>query len=63
VTGYLGYFVLNAIWRNYYNRPPSSGEEDVILIAVGLSTALYLLGIALAYLSILNVTDYKVRRS
>jgi hypothetical protein len=62
-TGYLGYFVLNAIWRTYYNRPPSSAEENVILIAVGLSAALYMIGVALAYLSILNVTDYKVRRS
>jgi len=62
-TGYLGYFVLNAIWRSYYNRPPSSGEENVVLIAVSLSAALYLIGVALAYLSILRVTDYKVQRS
>jgi hypothetical protein len=62
-TGYLGYFVLNAIWRTYYYRPPSSAEENVVLIAVGLSAALYMIGVALAYLSILNVTDYKVRRS
>jgi hypothetical protein len=62
-TGYLGYFVLNTIWRNYYNRPPSSGEENIVLIAVGLSAVLYLVGVALAYLSILNVTSYKVRRS
>ncbi len=63
VTGYLGYFALNAIWRTYYSVPPTSGEKNVVLIAVSLSAALYLIGVVLAYLSILRVTDYKVPRS
>jgi hypothetical protein len=62
MTGYVGYFVLNLIWRSYYNRPPSPGEENVVLIGVGLSAALYLIGALIAYLSILRVTLYKVQR-
>jgi len=34
-----------------------------VVIAVGLSAALYLVGVVLAYLSILHVTDYKAQRS
>ena len=62
VTGYLGYFILNAIWGTYYSVPPTFKETNVVVIAVGLSAALYLIGVVLAYLSILHVTDYKVRR-
>jgi hypothetical protein len=62
VTGYLGYFMLNAIWGTYYSVPPTFRETNVVVIAVGLSAALYLIGVVLAYLSILHVTDYKVQR-
>jgi len=27
VTGYLGYFILNAIWGTYYSLPPTLGEK------------------------------------
>jgi hypothetical protein len=63
VTGYLGYFMLNAIWGTYYKVPPTLGEKNVVVIAVGLSAALYLIGVVLAYLSIFHITDYKVQRS
>ena len=62
VTGYLGYFILNTIWGTYYSVPPTFRETNVVVIAVGLSAALYLIGVVLAYLSILHVTDYKVQR-
>jgi hypothetical protein len=42
--------------------PPTFKETNVVVIAVGLSAALYLIGVVLAYLSILHVTDYKVPR-
>ena len=62
MTGYLGYFILNAIWGTYYSVPPTFKETNVVVIAVGLSAALYLIGVVLAYLSIFHVTDYKVPR-
>ena len=62
VTGYLGYFILNAIWGTYYSVPPTFKETNVVVVAVGLSAALYLIGVVLAYLSILHFTYYKVQR-
>ena len=62
VTGYIGNFALNAIWQTYYSAPPTAGEKNVVLIAVGLSAALYLIGVMLAYLSIWHVTGLKDQR-
>lgn len=61
VAGYFGYFALNTIWRSFHEAQPV--RENVWLIGFGLSGAIYVVGVALAYLSILHVTDYKVRRS
>jgi len=38
------------------------GETTLRNAALWLSAALYLIGVVLAYLSILHVTDYKVKR-
>jgi hypothetical protein len=57
LTGYVGHFVVNAIWPSLYDTP------NVWLIAQGLSVALYLIGVVLAYLSIRHVTDFKIARA
>jgi hypothetical protein len=58
VIGFVGYYGLNTHWPSYNAR-----SENLWLIALGLSAAVYLIGVALAYLSILHVTDHKFRHS
>ena len=62
LTGYVGYFVVNAIWRSFYYVPIKAGK-NVWLIAQGLSILLYLIGVVLAYLSICHVTQFGLERS
>jgi hypothetical protein len=62
LTGYVGYFVVNAIWPSFYYTPVPIGK-NVWLIAQGLSLTLYLIGVVLAYMSIRHVTDFQVARS
>ena len=62
LTGYIGYFVVNAIWPSFYYTPIKAGK-NVWLIAQGLSILLYLIGVALAYMSIRHVTEFRVQRS
>jgi len=61
VVGYLGYYALNTIGRSFYEG--QRVRENVWLIGLGLSGAIYVVGVALAYISILHVTDCKIRRS
>ena len=60
LTGYIGYFVINAIWPPFYYMPIKAG--NVWLIAQGLSILLYLIGVVLAYVSIRHVTEFQVER-
>ena len=62
LTGYVGYFVVNAIWPSFYYVPIKAGK-NVWLIAQGLSILLYLIGVVLAYLSICHVTQFGLERS
>ena len=62
LTGYVGYFVVNAIWPSFYDVPVATGK-NVWLIAQGLSIALYLIGVVLAYLSIRRATDFEIARA
>ncbi len=62
LTGYVGYFVVNAIWPSFYYTPVAAGK-NVWLIAQGFSIALYLIGVVLAYLSIRHVTEFQLARS
>jgi hypothetical protein len=62
LTGFVGYFVVNAIWPSFYYTPVTTGK-NVWLIAQGLSITLYLIGVVLAYMSIRHVTEYQVARS
>jgi len=59
LTGYLGYFVVNAIWTSFYYAPVTAGK-NVWLAAQGLSITLYVIGIVLAYMSIRHVTEVYV---
>ena len=61
LTGYVGYFVVNAIWPSFYYVPIRIGK-NVWLIAQGLSILLYLIGVVLAYMSIRHVTEFQVER-
>jgi len=60
VTGYVGYFILNAVWRSIFGT--ELARETVWLFALGLSAATYLIGVALAYASILHITHYRAKR-
>lgn len=62
LTGCVGYIVINAIWPSFYYTPIKAGK-NIWLIAQGLSTLLYLIGIVLAYMSIRHVTEFRVERS
>jgi hypothetical protein len=62
LTGYIGYFVVNAIWPSFYYTPIKAGK-NVWLIAQGISILLYLIGVVLAYISIRHVTEFRVERS
>jgi len=62
LTGYIGYFVVNAIWPSFYYAPVAAGK-NVWLAAQGLSITLYLIGIVLAYVSIRHVTEVYVAHS
>ena len=62
LTGYVGYFIVNAIWPSFYYTPVAMGK-NVWLIAQGLSITLYLIGVVLAYMSIRPVTEFQVARS
>ncbi len=62
LTGYIGYFIVNAIWPSFYNAPINAAK-NVWLIAQGLSILLYLIGVVLAYLSIHNVTQFELEGS
>src|SRR6516162_1632184 len=62
LTGYVGYFVVNAIWPSFYYTPVAIGK-NVWLIAQGLSITLFLIGVVLAYMSIRHVTEFQVARS
>jgi hypothetical protein len=62
LTGYIGYFVVNAIWPSFYVMPFKAGK-NVWLIAQGLSILLYVIGVVLAYLSIRNVTEFRLEGS
>ena len=62
LTGYLGYFIVNAIWPSFYYTPVKAGK-NVWLITQGLSILLYLIGVVLAYISIRHVTEFRVERS
>ncbi|HUU67771.1 MAG TPA: hypothetical protein VMW57_10925 [Methyloceanibacter sp.] len=59
ITGYVGYFVLNTIWRALLGTQPA--RETVWLYALSLSAATYLIGVALAYVSIVQITYYKAK--
>jgi uncharacterized membrane protein len=59
IIGYIGFFVLNAIWRSLPSSQPA--RETVWLFGLGLSAATYLIGVALAYMSILHITNYTGR--
>jgi hypothetical protein len=61
LTGYIGYFVVNAIWPSFYYTPIKAGK-NVWLIAQGLSILLYLIGVVLAYMSIRHATEFRVER-
>jgi hypothetical protein len=62
LTGYVGYFVVNAIWPSFYYTPVTAGK-NVWLIAQGLSVTLYLIGVVLAYMSIRHAKEFQVARS
>ena len=62
LTGYIGYFIVHAIWPSFYYAPVKAGK-NVWLIAQGLSILLYLIGVVLAYMSIRHVTEFLVERS
>jgi hypothetical protein len=62
LTGYIGYFVVDAIWPSFYLAPIKAGK-NVWLIAQGLSILLYLIGVVLAYMSIRHVTHFELERS
>ena len=62
LTGYVGYIVINAIWPSFYYTPIKAGT-NIWLIAQGLSTLLYLIGVVLTYMSIRHVTEFRVERS
>ena len=58
IAGYVGYFVLNTI--SLSGTQPA--RETVWIYALSFSAAAYLIGVALAYASILQITYYKPER-
>jgi len=59
VVGYAGYFVLNTLSRSLPGTQPA--RETVWLYALSFSAAAYLIGVALAYVSIVQITSYKAK--
>jgi len=57
IVGYVGYFVLNATGPSLPGTRPA--RETVWLYAVSFSAAAYLIGVALAFVSIVQITSYK----
>jgi hypothetical protein len=57
LTGYLGYYVLNTIWQTFLGTEPT--REKAWLLAYSISAGAYLIGVALTYFSILDLTRYK----
>ena len=60
ITGYIGYFILNTIARSLLSS--QLARETVWLCALSVSAAAYAIGVALAYMSIVHVTDCKDKR-
>lgn len=60
VIGYAGYYVLNAVGLSLPGT--HSGRETGWLYGVSISAAAYIVGVALAYASIVDVTYYKAKR-
>jgi hypothetical protein len=56
LTGCLAFSVVDAVWPSS-DPMPVIGRKYVWLISQGLSLALYLIGVVLAYLSIRHVTE------
>ncbi len=57
ITGYVGYFILNTIGRSLLSS--QLARETVWFCALSVSAAAYVIGVALAYMSIVQVTHYK----
>lgn len=60
VIGYGGYFALNTVSRFAFGAQPA--RETVWLYALSFSAAAYMIGVALAYVSILELTSIKTKR-
>jgi hypothetical protein len=58
LTGCIGYSVVNAVWPRL-DTMALSVKKYIWLIGQGLSMALYLIGVLLAYLSIRHVTEVR----
>jgi hypothetical protein len=58
LTGCIGYSVVNAVWPRL-DTMVLSVKKYIWLIGQGLSMALYLIGVLLAYLSIRHVTEVR----
>jgi uncharacterized membrane protein len=58
IAGSAGYFVSNAIWRL---SDTQAARETVWLYALSVSAAVYMTGIALAYVSIVQITYYRAK--
>jgi uncharacterized membrane protein len=58
IAGYVGYFVLNTISLS----ATQPAREAVWIYALSFSAAAYLIGVALAYASILQITYYRPER-
>ena len=61
LTGYVGYYVLNTIWQTFLGTQPA--RENAWLLAYGISAGAYLIGIALTYISILDLIRYKPEKA
>lgn len=48
ITGYIGYFIIDAIWPSFYYTPIMAGK-NLWLILQGLSILVYLIGVLLAF--------------
>ncbi len=61
VTGYVGYYVLNTVWQTLLGTQPA--RENAWLLVYGISTGAYLIGVALAYFSILDLAHDEPKHS
>ena len=61
VTGYVGYYVLNTVWQTLLGTQPA--RENAWLLVYSISTGAYLIGVALAYFSILDLARDEPKQS